>query len=601
MAITKRLISVIALMLAVVCLLTACGGPAGKKVVTKTEKIFYEEGEKVDPPPELEELKNLLETLPNAVPYKNDKGEFAFKIVYSETASSEVEDSVKELRTAINRGLKTSVSAVLDTNADAGYEILIGKTNRKASTKAVDKVKSNRDNCYQDFILKVEGKKIVITGYSDQGTINGINWFIKTFCESVDTWSYVREGYDFLYAPAYKLPTLTLAGKSIADYQVVYPQGMEFIYGRALDDLKDYLVENFHIELAAEEERFAKNTYQIIIGNIDCAASNAVTPDANQYVIKQTGNKLVIKASDSITLYYGIKAFNKLISDAKTTGKALAIKDGDVLTGTVDYSGDNVFKLTLNDEFDGANINKDLWSTYTAAKYTSVLGGSYLQKGVDIAYQENGILHMPSYVKGKDFWVSELTTKNSVWYKYGCLEIRAKLPQYPAVATMWLNGDYYGANAEIDLLENYGNLKGFAANIHKWFRQPTWDGTTQWAHTSLDGSVYTDQKRFKYNAEKFNDDLGTDFHVYSLDWTEDYYSFAVDGVTFFKYNFSGNAEEVDCFRQKLYLIMGNGVGAGSYGPKYDASQHGTEFDYAVDYVRLYQVPAISELVYGFKG
>ena len=95
--------------------------------------------------------------------------------------------------------------------------------------------------------------------------------------------------------------------------------------------------------------------------------------------------------------------------------------------------------------------------------------------------------------------------------------------------------------------------------------------------------------------------MGSDFHIYSLDWTEDYYAFAVDGVTFFKYDFSGNPDALDCFRQKLYLIFGNGVGAGSYGPKYDPSQHGTEFDYAIDYVRLYQIPAASELVYGFKG
>lgn len=601
MTISKRLTSVIALMLALVCFLTACGGPAGKIVQTKTERIFYEEGEKIDPPPGLEELKILLETLPNAVPYKGEDGNFAYKIVYSASASREVEGVVKDLRTAMNRGLKTSVSAVLDTNEDSGYEILIGKTNRAPSTEAVNEVKSNRDNCYQDFVLKVEGNKIIITGYSDQGTINGVTWFMNTFCESQSTWNYVREDYEFLYAPSYNLPNITLAGKSIANYEIVYPKNMQFVYGRAVDDLKDYLISDFNIELSTEDERFAKNTNAILIGDINCAASNSVIPAANEYVIRQVGTKLVIKASDAVTLYYGVKAFNKLISDAKTSGKSLSIKDGYELRGTVDYSKDNVFKLTLNDEFDGDTVNKNLWSTYTASTYTSVLGGSYLQKGVDIAYQEDGVLHMPSYVKGKDFWVSELTTKNSVWYKYGCLEVRAKLPVNPAVATIWINGDYAGVNPEIDLLENFGNIKGFSANIHKWFREPTWDGTTQWAHTSLDGSAYMDQKRFTYNADKFKDDLTSDFHIYSLDWTEDYFRFAVDGVTFFKYNFSDNPGEVDSFRQKLYLIMGCGVGAGSYGPKYDASKHGTEFDYAVDYVRLYQIPEVSELAYGYKG
>ena len=47
--------------------------------------------------------------------------------------------------------------------------------------------------------------------------------------------------------------------------------------------------------------------------------------------------------------------------------------------------------------------------------------------------------------------------------------------------------------------------------------------------------------------------------------------------------------------------MGCGVGSTSYGPKYDPDVDGLEFDYAVDYVRLYQVPDTDELVYGFKG
>ena len=64
---------------------------------------------------------------------------------------------------------------------------------------------------------------------------------------------------------------------------------------------------------------------------------------------------------------------------------------------------------------------------------------------------------------------------------------------------------------------------------------------------------------------------------------------------------TNNPEEIDCFRQKLYLIMGCAVGNTAYGPKYDPEVDGTEFDYAVDYVRLYQIPYRDELVYGFKG
>ena len=98
---SKKLISLIAIILSIVCFLTACGGDAGKIVQTKTERIYFEEGEKSEPPPELEELKTLLETLPNAVPFLSESGEFAYKIVYPESASDSIESAVKELKSNI--------------------------------------------------------------------------------------------------------------------------------------------------------------------------------------------------------------------------------------------------------------------------------------------------------------------------------------------------------------------------------------------------------------------------------------------------------------------------------------------------------------------
>ena len=41
---SKKLISLIAIILSIVCFLTACGGDAGKIVQTKTERIYFEEG-----------------------------------------------------------------------------------------------------------------------------------------------------------------------------------------------------------------------------------------------------------------------------------------------------------------------------------------------------------------------------------------------------------------------------------------------------------------------------------------------------------------------------------------------------------------------------
>ena len=105
---SKKLVPLIALILSLVCFLTACGGDAGKIVQTKTERIYFEEGEKSDPPPELDELKSLLETLPQAVPFTSESGEFVYKIVYPESSSDSFESAVKEFKSNMNRGLRCS-------------------------------------------------------------------------------------------------------------------------------------------------------------------------------------------------------------------------------------------------------------------------------------------------------------------------------------------------------------------------------------------------------------------------------------------------------------------------------------------------------------
>jgi len=97
---------------------------------------------------------------------------------------------------------------------------------------------------------------------------------------------------------------------------------------------------------------------------------------------------------------------------------------------------------------------------------------------------------MPARRKGNDFEYTEISTKKNLWFRYGVLEIRAKLNETPATSAFWLNSDYYGVRPEVDLLEDFGRTTTFSTNIHKWFSQPSWDGTTTWAHTSLDGSAH---------------------------------------------------------------------------------------------------------------
>lgn len=609
----KTIIVCVALSLCIACFLSACGGPAGKIAKNTHTHYYYDTvpGEEVETEEEKEikkaennekeklaqEIEKLKQKYPKEMElFAEDEQSFAYTLIYAESCSNELSAEVKTFRSTAQKGLKADITAVYDTKAaETDKEFIIGNTNRTLSVTLLNKLKANRKNCRDDFIVYAKDGKIAIVGGSDDATIKGCKWFAETFCKSARTWTYLRDGYEIIYAPDYSVPQITISDASIYDFCIIIPKCAEYVYGRTVDDIVTNLRNNFHFEMQRDEERFLNADCEILVGNLDRTESKSVTPEENQYIIKVIGNKVVIKGYDSICLYYGVDAFNTLISLALKEGKDLNMPNGYELKKTVDFSNQSAYKLTFNDEFDGSTLNS-MWSGYDGGinGTVSVLGGSILDKDGSLCYLKDGVLHMPSGRSGeRDFYESNITLKNSLWYKYGCLEVCGKLPINPAHAAIWING-----KAEIDILEDFGAENSFRSNIHKWFVQNTWDGSRIDAHTSLDGVSKYDNRKFGLDTDKYNGNLTDDFHVYSLDWTEDYFRFAVDGMTFFNYDYKENEDEVDFFKQELYLILNTGLGSNSFGAKYVPEKHdGRTYDFQVDYVRLYQNPSTDALIY----
>ncbi|MBR5922274.1 MAG: glycoside hydrolase family 16 protein [Clostridia bacterium] len=598
----KRYISFVALWLCMIMLLSACGGEAGKIAEDKTIRYYYDVQQKPDEEVEYDEE---VEGAPKRVSYKvpsDEQGLHVDQIVYSPDVSNELASAIKDFKNALKKNRRYDISAVFDKIGPLDeYEILIGQTNRKESKDAYNTVKNARNDNYDDFLIKVVNKKIVINGVSERGVQSGMKFVLDTFCKSEEYWPCLTDGYVYHYAPDYGLAKITVAGTDISKYSIIYPRYMETVYGKEICNLSDYFIDTYHFSLNLDDERFLTGKKEIYIGDINTEASNSVSVGSNEYVIACVGDKIVIKGSNSPCLSYGVAAFAQMILNAQKSKKALNITDGFIVRKTLDFSDETLYRLTFSDEFEGSALNTSLWSTYEAENSTnSSLGGWVERKGIERAYVKDGSLHLPAKrVDEKNFEKTAISLKKNLWAKYGCLEVKAKLADSPAYSTIWYNADYYGVGAEIDMLENFGNDLSFASNIHKWFVQPTWDGTNNYAHTSLDGGKYSLAKRFTYNTSKYKDKLSDDYHVYSLEWTDEYYAFYVDGIRFFKYVFKDNSEEVDAFRQKLYLILSCGVGESGYGARYNVETSAADFDYAIDYVRFYQQPSVGELDYNF--
>lgn len=616
---TLNIVSLIACVLCLTVFLSACGGPAGKPVKNTHITTYYEDiPEEITESDETEEeeaetdlsfsdntkaelaakLEKMKRQFPKEMPlYAADESSFAYTLVFPQNSSNQLSAAVKTFRSDLQSGLDVDITAIEDMESgETKNELLVGKTNRTLSSTLLSRIKNNRKNCANDFFLYAKDGKIAIVADTDDALIRALDWFAQTFAQSDRTWTYLRDGYEFLYAPTYSLPEISVAGTTLFDFSVVTPRYGEYVYGRAVDDLVDTVYRNFHYSMEREEERFAKGKYEILIGNLSRTESLGITPSVNQYILRTVGNKLVIKGYDAICLYYGVCKLENMIADAVKTGKSLSLPSSYSFTGTVDPTKASTCQLTFHDEFSETTL-ADLWKKYdggTSGDH-SVLGGAIVNCGRSLCYVSDGILHMPTGRKApddKDFNESKITLKNDLWYRYGCLEVCAKMPLTPAHAAIWLNG-----LGEVDILENFSSETGFKSNIHKWYTENSWDGASNYAHTSLDGSAkYSEARKFSLDTEKYGGNLTDDFHVYSLDWTEDYFRFAVDGKTYFRYDYKDNEDEVDYFRQKLYLILVCGVGSNSYGAKYLAGRDdGKTYDFQIDYVRLYQNPSTDGL------
>ncbi|XP_055607015.1 beta-1,3-glucan-binding protein-like [Uranotaenia lowii] len=175
---------------------------------------------------------------------------------------------------------------------------------------------------------------------------------------------------------------------------------------------------------------------------------------------------------------------------------------------------------------------------------------------------------------------ARLRTVNSFNFKYGKLEIRAKLPTgdwlWPALWLMPKLNQYgtWPTSGEIDLMESRGNLN---------YSTPdgTQIGVEQVGSTLHFGPTPAfnayDTSTAAKNTEP-NNGFGKDFHLYQLEWTPDYLRFSIDNeqLLFIDGNFweRGNFEErapgvenpwksggkMAPFDQEFYIIMNLAVG-----------------------------------------
>ena len=234
--------------------------------------------------------------------------------------------------------------------------------------------------------------------------------------------------------------------------------------------------------------------------------------------------------------------------------------------------------LVMSDEFnvDGAP-NPNLWS-YNIGTGSNGWGNNELQYYTNRPENikvENGVLKITArreQYMGEAFTSARIITKGKFETKYGRIEARIKLPRgkglWPAFWMLGSNSDtaIWPQCGEIDIMEYLGSSP---TKVFGTVHGPGYSG----------GNAIT--KTYALPNSRFD----TDFHVFGVEWDENYINFYVDDVL---YNQITPSEVTGdwVFNNPFYIILNMAVG-GNY-PGAPNSETPFPQEMLVDYVRVYQ-------------
>lgn len=338
-----------------------------------------------------------------------------------------------------------------ETGGSGYYEILIGATNRAESAEAKRQLESNRKNHQLDFIITVINEKICIYSGNEEMLQKAVSYFTESFCSSKKAWQRLNTKTRVIYEAPLISYNHKIAGKPLSSFRFVTPRAMEYIYGKEIQSITNHLSNNQGYDLTVTDERDTAVSSEIIVGDTSRAESKAVSVSGDNWVIKETGGKLIIKGGNSLSLAAGIKELDSLIMAGEQSGKGLNIAKGFSKTGKY-TPGKGDYRLVWNDEFNGSELNHYWWIDYNNEKYglqensSNVLGGKMYNLQTEATAVKNGSFEMYSWRDGKDFYSGKATTNYTMMFRYGIMEIRAKMPEAPGCASIWLNcaGTGYG-------------------------------------------------------------------------------------------------------------------------------------------------------------
>ena len=285
-----------------------------------------------------------------------------------------------------------------------------------------------------------------------------------------------------------------------------------------------------------------------------------------------------------------------VIESGKIVEKVRLVSDATVSQIFTDPKTGKTLNLVWSDEFNGSALDSTKWNL-TQETWNKKIEYTTDKKNFRL---ENGEAVMNLYRKEDGTYSSNktLTTKDRMSFKYGYLEIYAKVPfSQGSCPAFWFRSAVQHRSTdtlmtEVDVFEVY--KEGYVESaLHKWYlKDPVAGGSTR--HDWNTPISYT------FPKDKW-ETLSDEYHLWGFGWTKDMMYMTVDGEVFATYDITdkGDFQEglgvgsdltgMDCFQDPLYILFSNEPGTNfrdsNWAPNDDTVFPKT---FSVAWVRLYQ-------------
>lgn len=372
----------------------------------------------------------------------------------------------------------------------------------------------------------------------------------------------------------------TVSWDGPAGYVIVIPKGNENAAETA-EIIKDYFYKNSSVSLKIVTDDTAAKEKEIVIGSTKRYKYSA---KEGEYFAKLSGSKLIFGGGHDVTVKKAVQIYTRLSYKKNTAYE---------FSGSSDFTAKKLgYTYVWGDEFEGTSLDTKLWNRSTKMPATAEMAIDNTELTTRV---ENGYMKMLAlkYWDPKRAGVEyvapwSVTTLETMSYKYGYVEIRAKVPfvrgAWPSFWTSSFGSlgpkTSYDYSIEVDIFEVFSSLDTLAPNVHKWY-------------DNADHTMWADENE-KYTFESL--DIKDEYHTYGFEWTPTEMSMYIDDVKYYTYdltnNFDNGASGMGGFDTQLHLIFNNHLftQSSSYKPYEGCEINSRDLpvEYAIDWVRLYQ-------------